>query len=62
MAALIVATKWPQFTTVAWTVAVISCFLIALSRVYLGAHYASDVVGGWIVGGIGLVAIILLVY
>jgi membrane-associated phospholipid phosphatase len=26
--------------------------------VYLGAHYTSDVIGGWIIGAIGLVLII----
>lgn len=25
-------------------------FLISISRVYLGVHYPSDIVGGWIVG------------
>jgi undecaprenyl-diphosphatase len=24
---------------------------IGLSRVYIGAHYATDVAGGWIIGG-----------
>jgi undecaprenyl-diphosphatase len=58
MAAMIIANKFPDFTVAAWTVAVVGCLLIALSRIYLGAHYASDIIGGWIVGGIGL-AIIL---
>lgn len=59
MLALIISNRWPEFTAAAWTTAVIGCFLIALSRVYLGAHYASDIIGGWIVGGLGLLAIII---
>lgn len=35
------------------------CFLIGVSRIYLGAHYPSDVLGGWTVGGVGLAAILV---
>lgn len=40
---------------------VILILLIGISRVYLGAHYASDVVIGWLVGAIGLAIIIWIV-
>ena len=37
---------WPQGAAVAWTLAA----LIGFSRIYVGAHYPLDVVGGAIVG------------
>ncbi|MBX4201545.1 phosphatase PAP2 family protein [Candidatus Saccharibacteria bacterium] len=37
-------------------------FLIGVSRVYLKAHYPTDVVGGWILGLISLYIIVMLAF
>ena len=60
LAALVLANKWPELAIPLWIMALVLAFFIGLSRVYLGAHYASDVVGGWIVGVLGLIAIFLI--
>lgn len=61
LAAAVISSKWPELSFVAWSIAIITSIFVGISRIYLGAHYASDVVGGWILGGIGLLAIIVVI-
>ncbi len=47
-------TRWliPWWTgrVMVWTIGIGSAFLIGFSRVYLGVHYVSDVLSGWMLG------------
>jgi hypothetical protein len=41
----------------AYTGAIVLCLLISFSRIYLGVHFPTDIIAGWIIGGI-----VLLIY
>ena len=47
---------YPSYRGVIWTIAVAMIAAIGFARVYLGVHYTSDVVAGYIAGFVWLVA------
>jgi undecaprenyl-diphosphatase len=44
----------PAWRAVAWAVAAGSVLGVSFTRLYLGVHWASDVVGGWLLAGVVL--------
>jgi membrane protein DedA with SNARE-associated domain/membrane-associated phospholipid phosphatase len=62
LAALVAGSSeiWTRKVTV-WGVAVFVALLVGVSRLYLGAHWLSDVLGGYALGGMWLFALIAFV-
>lgn len=54
------AASWPK-KVAAWMSAFLLAFVVGVTRVYLGAHWPTDVIGGWILGALWLSALLTLV-
>jgi membrane-associated phospholipid phosphatase len=39
-----------------WILAVVLAFFIGFSRLYLGVHFVYDVIAGWVIGSLMLMA------
>lgn len=50
---------WKKRPMAAWTIASIYILVISFSRIYLGVHYPTDILGGWVIGLIVLILFIL---
>lgn len=42
----------PRWRAAGWTAAAVSVVGVGFTRLYLGVHWASDVVGGWLLAGV----------
>ena len=58
---LLVCNKSKKTKIICLTLSILFVMLIALSRVYLGVHYFSDVIGGFIIGILSILLIINIV-
>ncbi|MBI3661145.1 phosphatase PAP2 family protein [Candidatus Acetothermia bacterium] len=49
---------FPQWRWALWSIYVMLVALIGYSRLYLGVHWPTDVLGGWVIGAVALAGLI----
>jgi len=54
------AAEFAQLGSLIWTVAAVLVFAIGLSRIYLGVHYPSDVIAGYLAATIWVSTLVAL--
>ncbi len=50
LCAYLLAEAYPKFKRAIYAITAILVFAIGLSRIVIGVHYPSDVIGGWLIG------------
>ena len=58
MISYFLAEHYPKPKRIIYSSCLVLLFLVGLSRVYLGIHWPSDVLGGWIIGTLLLLALV----
>ena len=54
----LIGRAFPRWRGTLWSIYVVLVALIGYSRLYLGVHWPTDVLGGWVIGAVALAGLI----